>query len=310
MTQEPETQESLQVEEPPKAAKKAPARIPSSGAGFPPLAGQFIVGIVAAIAVVAVAAGINHAWPIFGSNSSGGTGGTQVVAPQPTPGPSPTPSYLTEDAFNASKPIDVGAAGAPSKGPANAKVTIVEFSDFECPYCDRFVTQTLPSILKDYGDKIQFVFRNYPLPATMHPYAEKAAEAGACANDQGAFWQYHDMLFQNQSALAGMVTADATNGVTQVITQLKQYAANLNLNTATFNACLDNDTDKPTIDADQKAMGDALQSAGITSFGTPSFFINGKFVSGAYPYDSSSSGYTEGIFTFKQGIEDSMAAAQ
>ncbi|MGA2286604.1 MAG: thioredoxin domain-containing protein, partial [Dehalococcoidia bacterium] len=235
---------------------------------------------------------------------------TQVVAPQPTPGPSPTPSYLTEDAFNASKPIDVGAAGAPSKGPANAKVTIVEFSDFECPYCDRFVTQTLPSILKDYGDKIQFVFRNYPLPATMHPYAEKAAEAGACANDQGAFWQYHDMLFQNQSALAGMVTADATNGVTQVITQLKQYAANLNLNTTTFNSCLDNYTDKPTIDADQKAMGDALQSAGITSFGTPSFFINGKFVSGAYPYDSSSSGYTEGIFTFKQGIEDSMAAAQ
>ena len=207
MTQDPETQESPQVEEPQEAANIAPSPSPSRGAGLPPLVVQFIVGITAAIVVVAGAAGVNHAWPIFGSGSSGG--GTQVTGANPTPAADPTPSYLTAQAFDDSKPIDVGAGGAPSKGPSSAKVTIVEFSDFECPYCDRFVTQTLPSILKDYGDKVQFVFRDYPLPATMHPYAEKAAEAGQCANDQGAFWQFHDLLFQNQSTLAGMVQADA-----------------------------------------------------------------------------------------------------
>jgi protein-disulfide isomerase len=309
VTQDPETQESPQVEEPQEAANKTPSPSPSKGTGLPPLAMQFIVGIAAAVIVVAGAAGLNHAWPLFGSGSSGG-GKTQVTAALPTPAADPTPSFETEDAFNAQKALDVSAAGAPSKGPSDAKVTIIEFSDFECPYCDRFVTQTLPSILKDYGDKVQFVFRDYPLPATMHPYAEQAAEAGQCANDQGAFWQFHDLMFQNQTALAGMVQADATNGVTQVVAQMKTYAASLNLNTATFNSCLDSGADKAKVAADQKAMTDALTQAGISSFGTPSFFINGKFVSGAYPYDSTVSGYADGMFTFKQAIEDSLAAAQ
>jgi predicted DsbA family dithiol-disulfide isomerase len=103
------------------------------------------------------------------------------------------------------------------------------------------------------------------------------------------------------------VSADATNGVNQVVAQIKQYAASLNLDTNAFNSCLDSGADQAKVAADQKAMSDALSQAGVSSFGTPSFFINGRFVSGAYPYDSSVSGYVDGMFTFKQAIEDSLA---
>jgi protein-disulfide isomerase len=304
VAQEPETQESLEAEKtsqpkeaPPKAKNVQP---PAGDQGLPPLALQFIVGIVAAVVVVAIAAGINHAWPIFGtSGSSSGSSETAAVA-NPTPSGTAAPVVVA---------MDVG--DAPSQGPKDAKVTIVEFSDFECPYCARFVEQTMPQILQNYGNKVQFAFRNFPL-TSMHPYAEKAAEASECANDQGAFWQYHDLLFQNQDTLAGLVSADATNGVNQVIEKLKGYAAGLNLDTNAFNQCLDSGADKAKVDSDMAAMQDALTKAGVTRFGTPSFFINGRFISGAYPYDENSSGYQAGqnMFTFKQGIEDALAAAK
>jgi protein-disulfide isomerase len=294
--QEPETQESLKAEEPPEAAKKAQS--PAGGKGLPPLAMQFVVGIVAAIVVVAVAGGVNHAWPIFGSSG----GKTQVVANLPTAAAgTATPS--------APVVVDMPVGDAPTKGPKDAKVTIVEFSDFECPYCEKFVSQTLPSILQNYGDKVLFAYRNFPL-TSIHPYSEKAAEAGECANDQGAFWPYHDLLFQNQTALAALVTADATNGVNQVIVQLKQYAASLNLDTNAFNTCLDSGADKAKVDSDATALQDGLSKAGVTRFGTPAFFINGTFVNGAYPYDKNTTGYQDGMFTFQQGIEDALAAAK
>ncbi len=266
---------------------------------IPPLGMQFIMGIVAAIAVVAVAAGINHAWPIFGTSGSGG--GNEAAAPT-----AQAPSYLTMDSFRDQKAVTMDVADAPTQGQSGAKVTIVEFSDFECPYCAKFVTQTLPKILTDYGDKIDFAFRNYPLPASMHPYAQKAAEASECALDQDAFWQYHDLLFQNQSDLSQLIQTDQTNGVNLVVSKLKEYASNLGLDTAKFNQCLDSSADAGKVSADQKAMTDAMTQAGISSFGTPSFFINGKFVSGAYPYDDATSGYQEGMFTFKQAIEDAL----
>ena len=276
MVEEPEHQESMKQpvkQETPSAGK---------GAGSANLGVYILISVVSAIVVVAGAAGINHAWPIFGTSGSS----TAEVAANPTAGPTATPSI-----------VDVPVGGAPTKGPADAKVTIVEFSDFECPYCQRFVQQTLPSILQNYGDKIIFAFRAFPL-TSIHPYAEKAAEAAKCANDQGAFWQYHDLLFQNQTTLAGYVSADATGGVATVITNLKQYAANLNLNTATFNDCLDSSKDKPQVDADVAALTKATQDAGITQYGTPTFFINGKYLGGAYPYD-----------TFKQMIDDALAGS-
>jgi protein-disulfide isomerase len=284
----PETPETSETPNPPE--KKPPNNL------VPSLSVQFIMGVFAAIAVVAVAAGINHAWPIFGTSGGGGGGGNQAAA-------TAQPSYLTLDSFLDQKPVSMDVGTLPVQGKSGSKVTIVEFSDFECPYCARFVSQTLPQILQDYGDKIQFAFRNYPLPASMHPYAEKAAEAAECASDQDAFWQYHDLLFQNQSDLASVIQSDQTNGVNLVISKLKEYASNLGLDTAKFNQCLDSGADADKVSADQKAMTDAMSEAGISSFGTPSFFINGRFVSGAYPYDTSTSGYQEGMFTFKQAID-------
>jgi protein-disulfide isomerase len=281
----PETQESPDTEK----------TQPPSG-GLPPLALQFMVGIVAAVAVVAAAAGINHAWPIFGE-SGGGTSTVSVALP-------------TAAATAEAPVVDMAVADAPTKGPANAKVQIVEFSDFECPYCAKFVTQTLPQILSTYGDKVLFAFRNYPLPASMHPYAQKAAEAGECANDQGVFWQYHDLLFQNQTQLSALVQADPTNGVNQVADQLKQYAASLSVDTAKFNQCLDSGADAEKVTSDASAMTDALTKAGVTRYGTPSFFINGMFISGAYPFDENADGYQAGMFTFKSAIEDALAAAK
>ena len=288
MVQEPEQQEPPKLEDLP----------PSSGAGgIPPIAMQFIVGIVAAVAVVAGAAGINHVWPIFGE-SGGGNSTVTVNGALPT-------AAATEEA----PVVAMDVADAPTKGPKDAKVTIVEFSDFECPYCARFVTQTLPQILSNYGDKVLFAFRNYPLPASMHPYAQKAAEASECANDQGAFWQYHDVLFQKQSELTALVQADPTSGVNQVAVKLEEYAASLSLDTAKFNQCLESGADAAKVSSDQSAMTDALSKAGITRYGTPSFFINGTFISGAYPFDENSQGYQAGMITFKQAIEDALAGS-
>jgi len=281
----PDTQESPDTEK----------TQPPSG-GLPPLALQFMVSIVAAVAVVAAAAGLNHAWPIFGE--SGGGKSTVSVA-------------LPTAAATAEAPVvDMDVGDAPTKGPADAKVQIVEFSDFECPYCAKFVTQTMPQILSTYGDKVLFAFRNYPLPASMHPYAQKAAEASECANDQGKFWEYHDLLFGKQSDLSALVQADPTNGVNQVVDQLKQYAASLSLDTAKFNECLDSGANAEKVSSDASAMTEALTKAGVTRFGTPSFFINGKFISGAYPFDESSAGYQDGMFTFKAAIEEALAAAE
>jgi protein-disulfide isomerase len=289
----------LEVQLVTKAETKSPGtETQPPNRGPSPLTLQFIVSIAAAVLVVAVAAGINHAWPIFGSSGGGGSNNTVSVA---LPTAQPTQA-------NPVVQMDVG--DAPTKGPKDAKVQIIEFSDFECPYCSKFVTDTMPQILQNYGDKVLFAFRNYPLPASMHPYAEKAAEAGECANDQGAFWQYHDLLFQNQSQLAALIQADATNGVTQVVAQLKTYAGQVGMDTTKFNDCLDSGADAAKVTSDASAMTDALTKASVTRFGTPSFFINGKFVSGAYPYDENSSGYQAGMFTFKAAIDEALAAAQ
>jgi len=157
--------------------------------------------------------------------------------------------------------VEVAATG-PAKGPATAPVTIVEFSDFQCPFCGR-LTPTLKQIEQKYGDKVRLVFRQYPLP--FHQYAQKAAEASLCAADQGKFWEMHDALFANQQALA--------------VEQLKAKAAELGLNAETFNSCLDSGKTAATIQADMKEGS----SAGVN--GTPAMFINGRFINGAVPLE-------------------------
>ena len=151
----------------------------------------------------------------------------------------------------------------PEKGGRDARVTVVEFSDFQCPYCAR-VLPTLKRIEERYGDRIRLVFRDYPLP--IHPQAAKAAEAAACAADQGKFWEMHDRLFENQAKLQ--------------VADLKEHAAALGLAPAVFDDCLDSGRHEPDW---QRAVDDGTR-AGVSA--TPSFFINGRLISGALPYES------------------------
>ena len=150
-----------------------------------------------------------------------------------------------------------------SKGPDDAPVVIVEFSDFECPYCGR-ATATLAALMDRYPDRIRFVYKDFPLP--NHPNAFKAAEAGHCAHEQDRFWEYHDRLFAMQDALD--------------VESLKTYADELGLDTGAFNACLDDGRHAESVDREMAAG----RSYGATS--TPTLFINGRPVLGALPLDA------------------------
>ncbi len=165
---------------------------------------------------------------------------------------------LLLDAFR----LEVAADGFPAKGAASPAVTIVEFSDFQCPYCAR-VTPTLDRVIADYGDQVRLVFRNFPL--SNHPQARKAAEAALCAEEQGKFWQMHDLMFAEQSALG--------------VPELKEKATRLGLDTAEFTTCLDSDKYARQVQADLEAG----QVVGVS--GTPAMFINGRYLSGAVPYE-------------------------
>ncbi|HWV39327.1 MAG TPA: thioredoxin domain-containing protein [Vulgatibacter sp.] len=157
--------------------------------------------------------------------------------------------------------VEVAATG-PSKGPADAPVTIVAFSDFQCPFCSR-VNPTLTQVLDTYEDQVRLVFRDFPLP--FHDKAQKAAEAGHCAAEQGKFWEMHDQMFANQRALD--------------VPALKGYAKEVGVDEAKFDECLDGGKMAELV---KKNMADG-QDAGVT--GTPAFFINGKMLSGALPFE-------------------------
>jgi protein-disulfide isomerase len=153
----------------------------------------------------------------------------------------------------------------PAWGPVDAPVTIVEFSDYQCPYCKQFYDQTLPQIKEAYEGQLRFVYRDFPLVA-IHPHAQKAAEASECADDQGRFWDYHDLLWANQQALD--------------VASLKAYAAQLGLDTATFGDCLDSGKNAQEV---QKDYSEGV-SYGVP--GTPTFFINDLELLGAQPFSS------------------------
>lgn len=158
---------------------------------------------------------------------------------------------------------EVSTEGSPSKGPAAAPVTIVEFSDFECPFCEALFP-TMKRVLANYTDRVRVVYRQYPL-RDLHPHAQAAAEASLCANEQQKFWEMHDSLFQDQKNLG----TDA----------LKQKAAALKLDMKSFNSCLDTSKFSALIDRDVEE-GSIL---GIS--GTPALFINGRILIGARSYE-------------------------
>jgi protein-disulfide isomerase len=157
----------------------------------------------------------------------------------------------------------IANSDSPARGPANAPIEIIEFSDFECPFCLR-ADPTVRQVMSTYGDKVRLVYRHYPLP--NHPNARPAAEASACAADQGKFWAYHDRLFSGRVKLEN---AD-----------LKQHAVEIGLDAAKFNACLDSHVKKSKVDEDMRAA----EEAGVN--GTPAFFINGRSLSGAQPFEA------------------------
>ena len=168
--------------------------------------------------------------------------------------------------------VDVAAAGRPERGPKNASVTIIEFSDYQCPFCQK-AEDVVDQVMKTYADKVRLVYRDYPLP--FHPNARPASEAAACANAQGKFWEYHAKLFHGD----GLEPE-----------KLKTYADQVGLDRKKFDDCLEKKPFKAEIDKDVKDG----EKAGVN--GTPAFFINGRMLSGAQPFEK-----------FKEVIDDELA---
>jgi protein-disulfide isomerase len=188
---------------------------------------------------------------------------------------------LTVDPF-ASVMKKISLKDVPAKGPANAKVTIVEYSDFQCPFCSRGYQTLENEVLKNYGDKVRFVYKNFPLP--MHPWAESAAVATECAREQKteAFWKLYNFYFQNQRDLNPQNLKDKS------LEALKDDG----VDPAKFSDCFDNKKTLSVVKAEQ-AEG---SSVGVS--GTPAFIINGRLISGAQPFEN-----------FKAVIDDELARA-
>ncbi len=201
-------------------------------------------------------------------------GGPVAAAPQPSGGNAPDlapPSPGGPDM----KALLKEAAG--KMGPDNAPVVLVEFSDFQCPFCGRWYSDSEASLVKDFVNtgKVLFVYKDYPLP--FHPEAQPAALAARCAGEQGKFWEFHDKIFQNQATLS----ADS----------YEQWAKELKINETQFNSCV---TSKKYLDVVQANSSEGAQY-GVN--GTPSFFVGkadgkGTLIVGAQPYS-----------VFKQAIE-------
>lgn len=160
--------------------------------------------------------------------------------------------------------VDVSVKGAPIRGAADAPVTLLEFSDFHCPFCKRVVA-TLKDLQERYPGKLQIAYRHFPL-TSLHPQARQAAEASRCAQDQGKFWEYHDLLFANAPQASPQ--------------ELERYAEEIGLDVSKFNRCL---VQSMHHDAVQRDIDEATE-LGMT--GTPAFFINGRFLNGAQPIEA------------------------
>ncbi len=169
--------------------------------------------------------------------------------------------------------IPVGSS--PTRGPREAKVTLVEFADYQCPFCAQ-TTPLVDQVLQAYPKDVNFVFKNFPLPATMHPNAMPAAKAAVAAGKQGKYWEMHDILFKNSRALG--------------MDQIKGYAGEIGLDVPKW----ESDFNSPAVQAQvDQELADG-RSAGVR--GTPTFFINGKVAQG------------RSIEAFKQQIDAALGA--
>ena len=202
--------------------------------------------------------------PIIIQNAEDVVGPVRTQSPQPQTGSTTQFVSLDDD---------------PMKGNPQAGITIVEFSDFQCPFCARFHTMTLPLIEQNYvaTGKVNFVYRDFPIQG-IHPNAVPAALASECADDQGKFWEFHDLLFVNQKNWEGLEIPVAMNA-------FKQYAVSIDLNMEEFNDCFDSGKYLAEVNAD---LEDG-KKYGVT--GTPGFFVGNEKIGfvkiiGAQPYST------------------------
>ena len=196
--------------------------------------------------------------------------GTRVTAAPQANQPAAQPAATQEI-----RRYDIPTDGYPSTGPADAPIVIVEFSDFQCPFCKRWYDQVYTQLLAAYPGKIRFVYRNLPL-TSIHPESMPSAEASLCAGEQNAFWQYHDQLFSDSATLSSDL--------------YPQLASDLGLDVTAFTSCMSENRYQSKIQTDM----DFALNLGVQS--TPTFFINGLAVVGAQP-----------LTTFTQIIDKELA---
>ncbi|MBM3126724.1 MAG: DsbA family protein [Chloroflexi bacterium] len=223
------------------------------------------------LVVLAFAVGLLVGYVAWGRDTA-----VTVAAPAPA---AAQPVVQTPQATPVPVVYEIETDGFPSLGPADAPITIVEFSDYQCPFCYRWHVQVYDALMQAYPDQIRFVYRNFPL--SFHQNAFPAAEAALCAGDQDAYWEYHAVLFDNQDALnnqAGTVLEQST---------YSQYASDLGLDAAAFDECMTSRKYQQFIQ-DDMAYASSLpnDSTGEPAVGgTPTFFINGYRLGGAYPIE-------------------------
>ena len=232
--------------------------------------GKMILGIIVAVGVAAFFGGYVFATEtvepeqLVIQESSGILGNTQPQAS--TQGPSQLPKIISID-------------DDPIRGDPNAKITIVEFSDFQCPFCAKFHTDTLPLLMQNYINtgKANLVYRDFPIES-IHPNAVPAAHASECADDQGKFWEMHDMIFENQRNWQNLEVLESVD-------LFKKYALDIGINGDEFDSCM---STAKHIDEIRKDLEDG-QTYGVT--GTPGFFVGNEEVGftkiiGAQPFSS------------------------
>ena len=230
---------------------------------------KLIVGLMVAIGIAAFLGG-------FGVGFESAVTSENVIQDSGVKTSANQPQSQTQ---SSSGIIAVSIDDDPVKGDLNAPIIMIEFSDYQCPFCEKFFSTTLPLIEKNYIEtgKVKFVYRDFPIP-NIHPNAVPAALASECADDQGKFWEYHNKLFENQRQWESL---DVQNGMRT----FEQFAEELDLDSDTFNTCLESGK---YLDEVQKDLNDGL-SYGVT--GTPGFIIGNEKIgytkmSGAQPYST------------------------
>lgn len=217
---------------------------------------QFLLGLFAGIAVISFVGMLILGIAFLKADGKMGGGGNYA----PTAGNPTAPAAP-------GAPVDIVVTDDDHvRGPKDAKITILEWSDFQCPFCERF-SNDVNKILADYPNDVRQVYRHFPIDS-IHPQARLAAEASECAAEQGKFWEYHDELFANQTSIAGGAS------------YLKGVAGKLGLNQGNFDKCLDSKKYAGKVDAQyQEGIAAGVQ-------GTPGSFLNGQSLGGALPYDA------------------------